>query len=241
MRSETEKGLVTTVRSETISQGPSRYQGSIRGAGQPFRDTPAFRQPARGDLRDLFSRAVWSGRATDRFEAYVIDPHFADIGLGHDPKVEGYCRSLRLGTDDPLYFHPAADGLQNLLEAAVRKNAPGGRRILVLGQPSPAFPLSSRGNQILEPQAHLGAITNRALRVAIVLVSRNVGFEMEAVGRGDEMASIATIVGGLGPGVLWLCQIMFAIERDLVAKTGRSQGEHHGPYTQEWIVIAIEN
>jgi|GEM_PF-7098159 len=49
---------------------------------------------------------------------------------------------------------------------------------------------------------------------------RNVGFEMEAVGRGDEMASIATIVGGLGPGVLWLCQIMLAIERDLVAKTG---------------------
>jgi len=64
---------------------------------------------------------------------------------------------------------------------------------------------------------------------------------MEAVGRRDEMASIATIVGGLGPGVLWLCQVVLAIERDLVAKTGRSQGEHHGPYTQEWIVITIEN
>ena len=110
-------------------------------------------------------------------------------------------------------FGPAADGFQVLLEPAPGEDPPGGGCVLVLGEPSPAFPFGPRGNQVPEPQPHLAAIADGAFRVAVVLVSRDVSFEMQAVRRGDKMMGIAALLGRFGPDDFGLSKVVLAIQR----------------------------
>ena len=86
------------------------------------------------------------------------------------------------------------------------------RCFFVLRDPDPALALRAGGDQVPEPQSHLGAVTNGPLGVAIILVAGHVGFQMQAVGPGDGVPGVAALLGRLGPGKLRLCQVLFAIQ-----------------------------
>ena len=73
---------------------------------------------ARARQRSGRLRLLPIGFTPERFQAHVINPHLADIGLTDDPEIEGDRGCLALGADDALNFGPAADGFQVLLETA---------------------------------------------------------------------------------------------------------------------------
>ena len=72
-------------------------------------------------LGELRSGTVGSAGTSDWLKANVVNPHLADIGLEHNPKVESHCRRLGLRTDDSVHLCPAADSFQNLFETRLRK------------------------------------------------------------------------------------------------------------------------
>ena len=125
-----------------------------------------------------------------------------------------------------LDLGPAADGLQVLLEAAAGEDPPGGGRVLVLGEPDAAFALGPRGDQVPEPQPHLAAVADGAFRD-----SGNIGVpgtwasRCRLSGRRDEMAGVAAVLGGLGPGVFRLGEVVLAVQRHPVAEGGRAQAQ----------------
>src|SRR5262249_28014084 len=108
------------------------------------------------------------GRA-DRFEADVVDPHLADLGAAADAEVQGERGGLALGAEDPLDLDPAADGGEHVLVGAVGEDLPGGRGVLVLGDPGAAFALGAGGDQVPEPQPHLRAVADGPLGEPVVL------------------------------------------------------------------------
>src|SRR5262249_20586205 len=132
------------------------------------------------------------GVGDDGLEGDVVDPELADVGAD-DPEVQGQRGRVGLGAEGPLDVDPAADDGEALLLAAVGQDLPGRRGVLVLRDPGAALALGPGGDQVPVAQAHPGRVAHRLLGEAVVLVARDVGLEVEAVGRRDELAGVAAI------------------------------------------------
>ena len=75
---------------------------------------------------------------------------------------------------------------------------------------SPSVP---GGDHVPEPQPHPARIADLALGEPEILVARHPGFEQEAVGGRHEVTGVLVVVGGLGPGVLGLGEVLLSVER----------------------------
>ena len=119
--------------------------------------------------------------------------------------------------------------------------APSEWRVFVLPDAHPALAFGAGGDQVPEPQFHLGVVAHGALLVAIALMALHVGLEVQAVRSGDKVASVAALLRRFWPCVLRLCQILFPIKRQSVSHDRLTQGHFDGADTQERIIIAIED
>ncbi len=180
-------------------------------------------------------------RGENGFEADVVDPHLTDLGAAADPEVEGERGGLALGAEDPFDPDPAADSGEDLFMRPVGQDLPGGGRVLVLGDPGAAFALGAGGDQVPEPEPHLRAIADGPFGKAVILVPRDMGFEVEAVGGRDVMTGVTAVFGRHRPGGLRLRQVLLAVHRhDRISKRRRAQVQLDRAEAEQGIVITVE-
>ena len=131
--------------------------------------------------------------------------------------------------------------LRHCFEAAVGEEPPGGGGILVLGDPGAALALGAGGDQVPEPEPHLGAIADGPIGKAVILVAGDVGFEVQAVGARDVMPRVAAVFGRLGPGGLGLREVLLAVQRhDGRGSSPRPAAARPSRIARSGIVVAVE-
>ena len=161
-----------------------------------------------------------------------------------EAEFEGEAGGLALGAEDAIDLDPAADDGEALVDVAIGEDLPGGGGILVLDDPGLALALGARRDQVPEPEPHPGAVADGALLESVRLVARDVGLQVQAVGRGDEQASVEAIgrgiagrgpVQGAGAG-----ETALVIQGQGVLEAHLAEGQFQGAGAEQGVVGAVE-
>jgi hypothetical protein len=90
-------------------------------------------------------------------------------------------------------------------------------------------------------QAHPGTVSDGASGIPVIGMTRNMGFEMEAIRTRNVMVRISTLNGRLRPPRFRIGKIMFSVEWRQIANDLLSNCQLNVAFGQERIEITVHN